>query len=92
MVALVEALICNLAACFDHHPRPSENLNYSLDDIVLLANESPFTVNEIEARRELLKKLSSLIIDDGLIHKEDLQLALFNSRAGENIFLNKNLA
>uniref|UniRef100_A0A5B6YS44 Calcineurin B-like protein n=1 Tax=Davidia involucrata TaxID=16924 RepID=A0A5B6YS44_DAVIN len=85
-VALVEALIFSLAGCFEHH-RPKK-LCYTFNDLVRLANNSPFTVNEVEALRELFKKLSSSIIDDGLIHKEELQLALFRT-AGENLFLDR---
>ncbi|XP_042967935.1 calcineurin B-like protein 9 isoform X3 [Carya illinoinensis] len=48
-----------------------------------------FTANEIEALRELYKKLSNLLIDDGLIHKEELQVALLRTRDGENLFLDR---
>lgn len=36
-----------------------------------------------------LGSLSCSIIDDGLIHKEELQLALFQTPYGENLFLDR---
>ncbi|KAF5453019.1 hypothetical protein F2P56_027966 [Juglans regia] len=85
----IEAIIFSFALCFGRQlPRDCLHED-SFDDLDCLANTTPFTVNEIEALRELYKKLSNLLIDDGLIHKEELQVALLRTRDGENLFLDR---
>ncbi|XP_062156936.1 calcineurin B-like protein 10 isoform X1 [Alnus glutinosa] len=85
-MGLIEALFLSIARCFGQR-RPRKFFYYSFDDVVRLSSTTPFTVNEIEALRELYKKLSSL--EDGLIHKEELQLAIFTTPVGKNLFLDR---
>ncbi|KNA23498.1 hypothetical protein SOVF_024020 isoform B [Spinacia oleracea] len=91
-IAIAEALAAAVSHCFELDPphlKNKKNTRQNHTDFSLLADESRFTVNEIEALFELFKKLSSSIIDDGLIHKEELQLALFRSPLGENLFVDR---
>ncbi|PON96049.1 EF-hand domain pair [Trema orientale] len=89
-VAIVEVLILAVTDCFNCCPLPKKpRYQYQFKDLARLADETRFSVNEVEALYELFKKLSSSIIDDGSIHKEELQLALFQTPYGENLFLDR---
>ncbi|XP_038884066.1 calcineurin B-like protein 10 [Benincasa hispida] len=88
LIAVVEALILAITRCFDCSPESQKGLR-RYGELSRLASETRFSINEVEALYELFKKLSSSIIDDGLIHKEELQLALLRSPYGENLFLDR---
>ncbi|KAF9685168.1 hypothetical protein SADUNF_Sadunf03G0026400 [Salix dunnii] len=88
LIGIIQAVVLSFTACFDHH-LPPKKLRHTIDDLRKIASKTLFTVNEVEALLELFKKLSSSIIDDGLIHKEDLKLALLKTPASDNLILDR---
>ncbi|KAK7321599.1 hypothetical protein VNO77_32405 [Canavalia gladiata] len=85
MFAVAGCFTCRSRSCIVHNQKPA----YTAHDFTRLADETRFTYNEVEALHALFKRLSSSLIDDGMIHKEELQLALFQTPDGENLFLDR---
>ncbi|KAG0455326.1 hypothetical protein HPP92_024291 [Vanilla planifolia] len=55
----------------------------------ILASQTAFTVSQVEALHELYKKICNSINKDGLIHKEEFQLALFKNSKRHNFFADR---
>uniref|UniRef100_A0A0R0KN68 Calcineurin B-like protein n=1 Tax=Glycine max TaxID=3847 RepID=A0A0R0KN68_SOYBN len=73
--------------CYCSTSKKTEAQGY--EEPTILSSETPFTVSEVEALHELYKKLSNSIVEDGLIHKEEFQLALFRNKNKKNLFADR---
>ncbi|CAL1373605.1 unnamed protein product [Linum trigynum] len=58
-------------------------------DKALLASQTYFSEDEVEALFELFRKLSSSLVDDGLISKEEFQLGLFGNSRKQTLLANR---
>ncbi|KAL1353461.1 calcineurin B-like protein 10 isoform X2 [Arachis ipaensis] len=86
-MAMIEVFMIAVANCFNYQSRcvaKNHKPYYNYEDLARLAQET-----RLEALYVLFKRLSSSIIDDGFIHKEELQLALFQTTNGEYLFLDR---
>ncbi|KAF9624858.1 hypothetical protein IFM89_015412 [Coptis chinensis] len=63
----------------------------AFEDPVVLSSQTSFSVSEVEALFELYKSISCSVIDDGLISKEEFQLAIFKNGKKENLFANREM-
>ncbi|KAH1089657.1 hypothetical protein J1N35_016914 [Gossypium stocksii] len=67
----------------------ARRLCHKRENPVKLASQTAFSVSEVEALFELFKIISSSLIDDGLISKEEFRLALFHNNKKKNIFTDR---
>jgi serine/threonine-protein phosphatase 2B regulatory subunit len=82
-----EHVVACLMGCFG-----SKSLNspsHELVDPESISKATAFSVSEVEALYELFKKISSVGVYDGLINKEEFQLALFKQNKKESLFADR---
>lgn len=89
MIVVKHRRLCSGALVMGCFQSKSRKQFRGYEDPVVLASQTAFSVSEVEALFELYKSISSSVIDDGLINKEELQLALFKNKKKENLFANR---
>ncbi|XP_057520565.1 calcineurin B-like protein 7 isoform X1 [Amaranthus tricolor] len=55
----------------------------------ILASETSFSVNEVEALHVLYRRLSSSVVGEGLINKKEFQRALLGNCKQQNLFVDR---
>ncbi|XP_056686878.1 calcineurin B-like protein 7 isoform X4 [Spinacia oleracea] len=63
--------------------------NFGNCECIILASETCFSVNEIEALYVLYRRLGSSAVDEGLINKKEFELALLGNCGQRNLFVDR---
>ncbi|XP_021754371.1 calcineurin B-like protein 7 isoform X2 [Chenopodium quinoa] len=63
------------------------NLGYC--NSIILASETPFSANEVEALHVLYRRLCCSAVGEGLINKKEFQLALLGNCGQRNLFVDR---
>lgn len=67
----------------------SNSKNGDPDTPERLAAETHFSENDVMALMSLFRNVSNSVVRDGLIHKNEFQLALFGAERGDDLFANR---